>query len=91
MLERINHLLHLNIDSIIKNGTYFSQAISSGTQTVPSVSSLFTSLYPFKASIKEENHFTINPNVTNFISVLRSAGYETHAVVAGSFSNSWTL
>ena len=35
-----------NLDSIIENGIFFQQAISPSPITVPSLSSIFTGLYP---------------------------------------------
>jgi len=50
-----------NLDSLVNNGVYFSQNICSAAVTVPSVSSILTSLYPFEAIILDENHFKLNP------------------------------
>ena len=74
-----------NIDSIIKNGTYFTQAISSGSQTIPSVASLFTGLYPLKAVSEKESHFTINVNAPNYLNIIKNSGYNIHAIVADHF------
>ena len=40
-----------NLDSLISQGTYFKQAISTADQTGLSLGSLFTSRYPFKSGI----------------------------------------
>ena len=37
-----------NLDSFIDKGIYFTQAICSAPSTIPSVSSILTSLYPFE-------------------------------------------
>ena len=52
-----------NIDSLIENGTYFSQNITAAPSTIPSISSIFTSLYPFECVIQEGNFFVINPEI----------------------------
>jgi len=68
-----------NIDSLIKNGTYFSQAISTAPSTIPSVSSLLTSLYPFECIIRDKNIFTINQKVKSHIQNFVDSGYHTYA------------
>lgn len=68
-----------NIDSLIQNGTYFEQAISSGQGTIPCVASIFTSLYPFECLVEDGNLFKLNSNITSHIEHLRDNGYDTHA------------
>jgi len=70
-----------NLDSLIKNGVYFSQNICSAAVTVPSVSSILTSLYPFEAIILEENHFKFNPQKTTYIKKLIESGYHAYAII----------
>lgn len=41
-----------NIDYLIQNGTYFSQAISSADATILSWSGIYTGKYPFKTGIR---------------------------------------
>ena len=40
-----------NIDRLIKRGCYFSQTVSSGSVTIPSMASIFSSLYPIYPKI----------------------------------------
>ena len=40
-----------NLDKFIKNGTFFNQTVSTASITVPSLSSIFTGLYPFECTI----------------------------------------
>ena len=69
-----------NIDSLIKNGTYFSQTISHAPLTVPSFSSIFTGLYPFESVVRgEKNIFKINPNNITYIENLKDFGYSLYA------------
>jgi len=68
------------IDSLIKKGTYFSQAISTAPSTAPSIASLTTSLYPFECIIKDKNIFTINPKIKSHIKNLMNNGYHTYAI-----------
>lgn len=63
-----------NLDQLIKNGTYFSQAISTADGTGISLGSLFTGGYPFNTGI---THFKFNPNATNFFNIFQNDGYHT--------------
>ena len=67
-----------NIDSLIKNGTYFSQAISTSDTTGLSIGSLITAIYPFKTGI---THFSYNPYVQTFFQIFKDHGYQTFATV----------
>jgi len=66
-----------NIDSWIKKGVYFSQAICSAQGTVPTVSSILTSLYPFECVVQAEETFVIDPKIKTFIHYLKENGYNT--------------
>ena len=70
-----------NIDYLIKNGTYFSKAITVAPTTIPSISSIFTGLYPSQSVKKIGKTLKINDNVENYIEKLRNHGYNTHAIV----------
>jgi len=70
-----------NLDSLIKNGIYFSQTICSAPQSVPSISSIFTSLYPFETIIQDEIHFKLNPQITTYIKKLIKFGYHAYATI----------
>jgi len=39
-----------NLDKLIETGTFFSEAITSAPVTLPSISSIFTSKYPFEST-----------------------------------------
>ena len=69
-----------NLDSLIQNGAYFSQAISSAPVTIPSISSIMTSSYPFKAIMSGGSRFKLNTNVKTFVSHLKETGYFTIAI-----------
>ena len=58
-----------NLDALIKNGTYFNQAISSSDATILSLNSFFNSLYSYKIGnrtwkiiLKENNNLEILKN-----------------------------
>jgi arylsulfatase A-like enzyme len=69
-----------NIDNLIKNNVYFTQAICSAPVTCPSVSSIFTSQYPFESIIQDENHYKINSDITTYIDDLVKLGYFPFAI-----------
>jgi arylsulfatase A-like enzyme len=70
-----------NIDYLIKNGTYFSKAITVAPTTIPAISSIFTGLYPFQSVKKIGKILKINDEIDNYIKRLRDFGYTTHAIV----------
>ena len=76
-----------NIDSLIKNGTYFSQTITHGQSTIPCMSSILTGLYPFESMTQNEDIFVINPAAETYIENLEGFGYHTHATVQESLSH----
>lgn len=66
------------IDSLIKNGAYFTQAISSSDGTYTSLGSLFTGQYPFNNNIDWlHNH----SKTTKLFDKLSENGYHTYAAV----------
>ena len=69
-----------NIDNLIKNNVYFSQAICSAPVTSPSISSIFTSQYPFESTIEDENHYKINPNIPTYIDDFIKLGYSPFGI-----------
>ena len=76
-----------NIDSLIKNGTYFSQTITHGQITIPCMSSILTGLYPFESMSQNDDIFIINPEVEAYIDNFENFGYNTHAIVPDSVSH----
>jgi len=70
-----------NIDKLIQDGIYFNQTISSGQSTIPSVSSMLTSLHPFESLVPDGNLFKINPRISTYVDKLRDEGYKTFAIV----------
>ena len=76
-----------NIDKLIHDGTYFSQTISSGQSTVPSVSSIFTSLHPFESLVPDGNLFKISPKILTYVDKLRDEGYKTFAIVQDTLTH----
>ena len=67
-----------NLDSLIRKGAYFTQAICTADQTGLSLGSLFTSLYPFKSGI---SYFKFDHDVPNFFNLLQRENYNLHSFV----------
>ena len=70
-----------NLDKFIKNGTFFNQTISPASITVPSLSSIFTGLYPYECTILDNDLFNMISNVHTFIQDLSDFGYTTSAII----------
>ena len=70
-----------NLDSLIKNGVFFRQAISPSPITTPSLSSIFTGLYPYESTNLDNDIFTLKNNIPTFIETFEKSGYSTHAVI----------
>ena len=69
------HSVTPNIDKLMKNGQYFSQAISSADGTILSWASMLTGLHPFKTGIRSEKLNKVNSNVQNCFQIFKDNGY----------------
>ncbi len=67
-----------NLNSLISQGTYFKQTISTADQTGLSLGSLFTSKYPFKTGI---TYFHFDHDIPNIFDILKDEKYELHSFV----------
>jgi len=76
-----------NIDRLIKRGCYFSQTVSSGSVTIPSMASIFSSLYPFECLTLDDKLIRFNSNLENFPKHLSKNSYFTIATIPESFSH----
>ena len=70
-----------NIDSLIKNGTYFDQTVSCSDGTILSWAGLFTGLHPFKTGMMSPGYKKIDPNVTSYFSILKKQGYNFYSYI----------
>jgi len=68
-----------NLDKLIKNGTYFSQTISSADATLLSWSSIFSGLYPFKTGIRSSRFNKLDENITTLFDLLKKFDYEFYS------------
>ena len=73
-----------NLDKILKEGTYFSENVTAAPVTIPSMSSIISSLYPFRSVTEDNTLFNLNPNVENYVEKLREIGYNAYATVPES-------
>jgi len=74
-----------NLDSMINNGIYFNQAISSSDYTISGYGSIFTSLYPYNAGKKGVSYHKLFSKVPNYITHLKNSGYSTYATMDSNF------
>ena len=64
-----------NIENLIKNGTYFSNTISSADATILSWSSLFTGQFPFRTGIRSSRFNKLDKNVNTIFDYLHKSKY----------------
>ena len=69
------------IDSLIKKGSYFSQAISSTDYTMSAISSIFTSRYPFGVGENKQYYYKMHSDSTSYITHLKKEGYSCYATM----------
>ena len=69
------------IDSLVKQGAYFSQAISSTDYTMSSISSIFTACYPFGVGDTKQYYYKTHSDSTSYISNLKNNGYRCYATM----------
>tara|TARA_B110000014_G_C20108204_1_gene583204 strand:+ start:510 stop:1844 length:1335 start_codon:yes stop_codon:yes gene_type:complete len=69
------------IDSLIKRGAYFSQAVSSTDYTMSAISSIFTARYPFGVGETKEYYYKIHSESTSYINNLKNDGYRCYATM----------
>ena len=69
-----------NLDYLIKQGTYFEQAISGSDHTTTAIGAIFTGLYPIKTGIYGKIGF-INENTTDYLQNLKQNGYSIYMTV----------
>ena len=69
------------LDSLIRDGSYFNQAVSCGDGTILSWSGLFTGLYPFKTGVKSQGYKRLDPNITTYFSILKDHGYNFYSYI----------
>ena len=71
-----------NLDTLVKKGTYFTQAISSSDATILSMSSYLNSLYPFR--INNNRTWKIILKENNNLDILKTNGYHIFGTMPGT-------
>jgi arylsulfatase A-like enzyme len=72
-----------NIDAFAQRGTLFTNAESQIPLTLPSHTSLLTSMYPFQSGV-EENGEVVPAGAITLASVLQARGYKTAAFIGSN-------
>jgi len=67
------------IDSLIKDGVFFSQTISSAASTILAISSLLSGTYPFRLGLGGKSYNKLDQNIPNLVKILNKHGYNTYA------------
>ena len=67
-----------HIDSLIKNGIYFTQAISLVDGTILSLNSTFTALFPSESKISIKKLYS---GETSYIHTLKESGYHVYGIM----------
>lgn len=67
------------IDSLIKDGVFLSQTISSAASTILAMSSLLSGTYPFRIGLGGKSYNKLDQNIPNLIKILNKNGYNTYA------------
>ncbi len=77
--EKTSKTPHIN--NLIKNGTYFKQAISSADATLLSLASMFTAQYSFRTGVRSSRFNKLKSDVTNFFEIFKKSGYHVYGYV----------
>lgn len=76
-----------NLDSLINEGVFFTQAISPSSITIPSLSTIFSGLYPYECTTLDHDLFNMNSNIHTFIEDLSDSGYHTSVIIPESINH----
>lgn len=75
-----------SIDSLIKKGVYFSNAITVSDYTFPVIQSIFTSRFPFGCGTTKKKYTKIHSTSTSFLVLLKKYEYHTYAIIEDSLA-----
>ena len=70
-----------NLDKLLENGVYFSQAVSSAPASLPAVSSILTGLYPFTTLSLEGKVYNLKRDIPTIGQKLETNGYKNFATI----------
>ncbi len=68
-----------NLDNLVKNGTYFEQAISTSDATILNWVSIFSGLIPPKTGIRSEKFNKLDENVKTIFDILKENEYNFYS------------
>ncbi len=71
-----------NLDALARRGTRFARCDTAAPVTLPAHATILTGLYPPRHGVRDNGIFTLAPDVETLTERLRSAGYDTAAVVS---------
>ena len=75
-----------NLDSLIKKGVYFKQAINSSPASVSAISSILTAKWPHKVITSGKKNHELSHEESNFINHLNELGYNTTGLTPDYFT-----
>lgn len=70
------------LDRLAREGTLFSQAMSSAPLTLPAHSSMFTGRFPPEHGVRDNGGFYLAPDQTTLAEMLKARGFATGAFIA---------
>ena len=68
-----------NLDNLVKNGTYFEQAISTSDATILNWVSIFSGLIPPKTGIRSQKFNKLDENVQTIFNILKKNNYNFYS------------
>ena len=68
-----------NLDKLVEEGVYFSQAISSAPASLPAIASIMTGQYPFSTLALQNKVYNLKKDIPTIGSKLESEGYKNYA------------
>ena len=77
-----------NLDSVIKDGVYFTQAINSSPASVSAISSVLTGKWPDKVIVSGTKNHELSHKESNYINRLNELGYNTTSLTPEYFTYS---
>ena len=70
-----------NLDKLVEEGVYFSQAISSAPASLPAIASIMTGQYPFSTLALQNKVYNLKKNIPTIGSKLEIEGYKNYAFI----------
>ena len=67
-----------NLDSLLKKGTYFNQAISCADGTVLALNAMLSGIFPFRTGTRAKE---VQMNRSNYIHILKNNGYHIYGII----------